>query len=262
MSVNSYLTQVSSKLVLSDNEKSSINTSINTLQTRLDFYFGQSVIKHFQFGSSTRGTVLPGKVDSRSDIDYMIVFNSSDDEGSPYTYLDQLRRFVNSEYSAQEIRQSSPRIRLCLNEINFELVPAIGFSGEYKIPSPKSTWTAWMNTDPAKTKKAFQEKNKSNHNNIKPLIRLAKYWNAVNNHPYTSFSLERHIIGRYFLFCTSLKDYFYSFWDDISYNFSTASHIIDMIDSVKKNITRAREYERDNMHASAEKVIKKIIPVL
>ncbi len=262
MSVNSYLTQISSKLVLSDAEKNSINRSINSLQIRINSYFGQSAINHFQFGSSTRGTILPGKVDSRSDIDYMIVFNSSDDEGNPYTYIDQLRRFVNMEYSTLEILQSSSKILLYLNGINFELVPAIGSSGAYKIPSPKSGWTDWMSTDPASMKNTFLEKNKMNHNNIKPLIRLAKYWNAVNNHPYTSFSLERHIVDRYFLCCTSLKDYFYSFWDDVSYGFNTARHIMDMIDSVKKHINRAREYERDNMQASAEKVIKKIIPAL
>lgn len=262
MSVNSYLTQISSKLVLSDAEKNSISRSISALQIKIDSYFGQSVANHFQFGSSTRGTILPEKVDPRSDIDYMIVFNSSGGEETPYRYLDQLRRFVNAEYSTPEIQPSSSKILLRLDRMNFELVPAIDNSGEYKIPSPKSVLTDWMTTDPTRTKKAFQEKNKSNHNNIKPLIRLAKYWNALNNHPYTPFSLERHIVDRYFLFCTSLKDYFYSFWDDISYNFNTSRHIIDMIDSVKRHINRARKYEHDNMQASAEKVIKKIVPIL
>ncbi len=262
MSVNSYLTKISSRLILSDSDKNSIERSINTLQTRLDSYFGHSISDHFQFGSSTRGTILPGRVDSHSDIDYMIVFNSSTADEKPYAYLEQLRRFATAEYSASEIQQSSPKIVLSINAIKFELVPSVSHLGEYKIPSPKSHWTAWMSTDPDTTKKDIQDKNKSNHNNIKPLIRLAKYWNAINNHPYISFSLERHIVGRYFLFCTSLKDYFYSFWDDISCNFHADQHIVDLITTVKKHINRAREYERDNMLASAEKEIKKIIPVL
>lgn len=262
MSVNSYLTQVSSKLVLSESEKSSINTSINTLQTRLDSYFGQSIIDHFQFGSSTRGTILPGKADINSDIDYMVVFNTSKGKENPRIYLDKLRSFASAKYSASEIQQSSPTIILSLDHINFELVPAIYNSETYEIPSKKSFWTDWISTDPDRTKIDIQDKNKSNHNNIKPLVRLVKYWNATKHHPYISFSLEKRIVNKYYLFCTSLKDYFYAFWDDISYNFNTARDIIELIDSAKKHINRARDYEKDNMPRSAEKEIKKIVPEL
>ncbi|MGD9159024.1 MAG: hypothetical protein PVG39_11500 [Desulfobacteraceae bacterium] len=262
MSVNSYLTQVSSKLVLSDSEKSSINTSINTLKTRLDSFFRQSIINHFQFGSSTRGTILPGKADINSDIDYMIVFNISKGKEKPHTYIEQLRSFASAKYSASEIGQSNPMIVLSLNNINFELVPAIYNSETYEIPSKKSYWTDWISTDPDRIKKDIHDKNKSNHNNIKPLVRLIKYWNATKHHPYVSFSLEKHIINKYYLFCTSLKDYFYAFWDDISYNFNTARDIIELINSAKKHINRARDYEKDNMPRSAEKEIKKIVPEL
>ena len=262
MSVNSYLTQVSSKLVLSDKENTIINTSINSLQTRLNSFFGQLITNHFQFGSNTRGTILPRKADSKSDIDYMIVFDTSGGKKNPKIYLDLLRKFIDAKYSASEIKQSSPKIVLSLDDIHFELVPAIFELESYEIPSPKSFWTEWMSTDPISIKKDIQDKNKSNHNNIKPLVRLAKYWNAKNNHPYTSFSLEKHIVDRYFLFCTSLKDYFYSLWDEISYGINTSLDIVDLIDSAKKHIRRARDFERDNMPASAEKEIKKIVPEL
>ena len=49
MSVNSYLTQVSSKLVLSENEKNSMNASIHTLKSQIDSYFEQTIKTHFQF---------------------------------------------------------------------------------------------------------------------------------------------------------------------------------------------------------------------
>ncbi len=52
MSVNSYLTDLASKLVLSEGEKSSIGVSIATLQYRLNAWFGSLVKEHFQFGSS------------------------------------------------------------------------------------------------------------------------------------------------------------------------------------------------------------------
>lgn len=262
MSVNSYLTQVSSKLVLSEKEKSSITASTCTLKTRLESYFGPAITNQSQFGSSTRGTVLPVKADSNSDIDYMIVFNVLNGNQGPREYFEELRSFVDKNYPASEIIQSSPAIVLSLDCIKFKLVPAINDSGIYKIPSPKSFWTEWINIDPNSSKKEIQDKNKSNHNNIKPLVRLVKYWNALNNHPYISYSLEKHIVDRYFLCCLSLKDYFYSFWDDINYSFNTAPDIIDLINTVKKYLNQVRDFERHNRPAFAEKVIKKLIPEL
>ena len=115
MSVNSYLTQVSSKLVLSENEKNSMNASIHTLKSQIDSYFEQTIKTHFQFGSSTRGTILPVKADSNSDIDYMIVFNILDRKQEPQIYFEELRRFVDKNYSAN---YSSGNI---LNEIPDEV---------------------------------------------------------------------------------------------------------------------------------------------
>jgi len=43
MSVNSHLTQLASKLVLSETEKSGIATSINTLSSRLNSYFAGNI---------------------------------------------------------------------------------------------------------------------------------------------------------------------------------------------------------------------------
>ena len=43
MSVNSYLSNCASDLVLSSSEKDSITTSINTLETRLTSYFGNDI---------------------------------------------------------------------------------------------------------------------------------------------------------------------------------------------------------------------------
>ena len=94
MSVNTHLVSLASNLVLSDTENLSISTSMNTLAVRLEGYFGSGIIKHFQFGSSIRGTILPRKADSNSDIDYMIVFNTLDGQKKPQTYLDRLKTFA------------------------------------------------------------------------------------------------------------------------------------------------------------------------
>lgn len=97
MTVNSYLSSLASDLVLSSDEKTSINTSISTLEYRLESFFGSDIKEKFKFGSSTRDTILPRKVDSNSDIDYMIVFDNYNNY-QPQTYLNQLKRFAEKYY--------------------------------------------------------------------------------------------------------------------------------------------------------------------
>lgn len=58
MNVNSYAETLSSNLVLSENEKQSIRTSISTLRLRLSACF-EDIEEMFEFGSYTRGTILP-----------------------------------------------------------------------------------------------------------------------------------------------------------------------------------------------------------
>lgn len=261
MTVNTHLTQLVSELVLSSTEKSAISTSITTLASRLDAYFGGNITQHFQFGSSTRGTILPRKADSNSDIDYMIVFDTSEGQKKPQTYLDRLRRFAESRYSTSEISQSHPTIVLSLNHIRFELVPAI-YNYGYQIPSPASSWLEWMSTDPSAANQWLQDKNKAENYQIKPLVRLVKYWNATKGHPFTSFSLEQYIVNSSFWSCTAVRDYFYSFWSGFSCTYDTAQYIKDMVESAKQHAKKAKQYEDDNMPVSAESEIKKIVPVL
>ena len=71
MTVNTYLKDLASNLVLNGAEKDHIIKSINTINQRLDLYFSDVTEKKV-FGSYVRGTILPRKVDNRSDIDIMI----------------------------------------------------------------------------------------------------------------------------------------------------------------------------------------------
>lgn len=261
MSVIAHLVSLASDLVLSEAEKTSISTSITTLSSRLSAYFGSDITSRFQFGSSTRGTILPRKADNNSDVDYMIVFDTSDGQKKPQTYLDRLKRFAEVKYSTSEISQSNPTIVLSLNHIRFELVPAI-YSYGYQIPSPASSWSDWMSTDPSGTDEALQSKNKAENYQIKPLVRLFKYWNARKGHPFRSFELERYTVGTYFWSCSALRDYFYQLWSNFSCTYDTAQYIKDMVASAKEHAQKAKKYEDDNMPASAEAEIKKIVPSL
>ena len=261
MTVNTHLTSLASNLVLSDVEKSNISTSITTLSSRLSSYFGGNINGQLQFGSSTRGTILPRRADDRSDIDYMIIFDTSGGQRKPQSYLDRLKKFAEEKYSTSIISQSNPTIVLSLNHIRFELVPAVLNLG-YLIPSPTSSWTEWISTDPTGANQTIQDKNKAEYNQIKPLVRLIKYWNATQGYPYTSFSLERYIVSKNFFSCISLKDYFYSFWSGFTYNSDTAQSTKDKVDRAKKYAIQAKQYEDNDMPVNAEIEIKKIVPAL
>lgn len=262
MSVNSHLTQLASNLVLSEGEKLGISTSINTLSFRLNTYFGSNISNHFQFGSSTRGTILPRKADTKSDIDYMVVFDTSiDGMKKPQTYLDRLRKFAEMKYSTSEISQSHPTIVLSLNHIKFELVPAL-YNYSYQIPSPASLFSEWIYTNPTGTNQSIQDKNRAENFQIKPLVRLIKYWNATQGYPFSSFSIENYIVEKNFWSCTALKDYFYMFWSDFACTYDSPQYVKDKVERAKKYAMAAKNYENNNMPATAESEIKKIVPVL
>lgn len=261
MTVATHLTNLASDLVLSSNENSSISTSIKTLSLRLESYFGNNIIQHFQFGSSVRGTILPRKADYKSDIDCMVVFDTSDGKRKPQTYLDRLRKFAEKRYASSEISQSNPTIILSLNHIKFELVPAIYDYG-YEIPSPSSSWSEWMNTDPNEANQKILDKNKAENYQIKPLVRLIKYWNAEQGYPYTSYSLERYIVSQSYWFCSTLREYFYDFWENFEADYSSSQSTKDKVNRAKKNAVQAKKYESDGMPISAESEIKKIVPSL
>ena len=262
MSVLSYLDNLASTAILDDDEKSSIETSISTLQTRLNNYFLDELKEHFEFGSSTRGTILPRNMDSESDIDYMIVFD--DDTYKPQTYLDKLKRFAEAKYSTSEIYQSSPTVVLNLNHIKFELVPAIdkGFYGyhSYYIPAKASDINDWIPTDPNGFNETLTQKNQYNNCKIKPMIRLVKYWNANRGHLFYSFLKEKDIVDKYYYNCSNVKDYFFDYMlsmPDSGYQYQKTT---DEVKRAKKIINQVKEYENSGYPVTAENEIKKLLP--
>lgn len=257
MSVLSHLRQRAGDAVLSATEKSSITTSINTLQTRLEAHFNTGQLgSHFKFGSQPRETILPRSMDSHSDVDYMVVFVESG--YAPQTYLDRLRKFVETKYSTSEISQSSPTIVLELNHIRFELVPALKapYGTGYQIPDGPSAWQA---TDPTEFNSKLIAKNQSESYYIKPVVRLAKYWNANQGYVFASYSLEKWIVDRFYWSCNNERDYLFNVIDGLSSPDSTQWRK-QAIDRAKQIITNVKKYEADDMPFSAEAEVKKLIP--
>jgi len=259
MSVQTHLYNRASNAILSDSEKTSIDTSITTLQSRLKSYFGSDITTHFRFGSSTRGTILPRSMDAESDIDYMIVF--ADESSKPQTYVSRLKRFAENHYSSSDIAQSHPTVVLKLNHIKFDLVPAIkSYFEEYRIPAKTSSYQDWMSTSPNDFNSKLTAANIRCDSYLKPAIRLLKYWNAMAGYVFESYELEKWAAGCYFSNCSTVRDYFFALVDGKSLDWNAAQWRKDKLERAKTIVKKTKEYEQSAMPVNAEQEIKKLIP--
>lgn len=263
MSVNNYLTTLSSELVLSTTENTNIKTSITTLSQRLNWYFNNGELhNHFQFGSSTRGTILPRKVDSGSDIDYMVVFKNPRGY-TPETLLKYLKDFMHFYYNRSDIYKDSPTMVLELNHIKFELVPAIQDDwGNLSIPSKTYFLSQWMPTDPLGFNEKLTRVNVYNNSRIKPLVRLLKYWNRnkLNSH-FSSYELENSLVQKFdYSLQSSLKEYVYNSIEGFIPSYDDSKTYKDNLAKAQEIIIEAKWYENNGYPILAEERIKKLFP--
>jgi hypothetical protein len=263
MTVNSHLTSMSTVLYPSQSERDSIARSIGTLRGRLSAYFASGEMKdQIQFGSSTRGTMLPRKADPQSDVDYMVVFDNTENF-KPQTFLDRLKRFASSKYGSSEIHQSHPTVVLELDHIMFELVPAYrNWSGTLYIPGPVSGYMDWISTDPNGVNTKLEDKNKSNDSQIKPTIRLLKYWNAKKGYVFNSYDLEQWVVNNPFGSIGELRKYFFEAVNDVRESYGMPQSKIDAIRRAKEIVQETKRLEEGGYPSLAEAEIKKLIPEL
>lgn len=224
-SVNGYLMRLSRAAIVREEEKEKITRSVNRIRFLLKRHFKHEVQQVILFGSYSRHTILPRRMDQNSDVDIMILFG--DDGYRPQTYLNRLRRFVEATYGRSESRQSHPTIQLGLNHITFELVPAVkGLWGAYQIPVRDEPWDSWMGTDPNGFNRRLSEANQDHQNLVKPLVRVMKYWNATAGYPFQSYGLEQEVVSaihdNFYIFGKpkSIGGYFYDFVEN---------HLNDMV---------------------------------
>lgn len=260
MTVQSHLECLASKLNLKQDEKDKIVKSVDVLSDRLDSYFDGQLKDHFKFGSYTRGTILPRKADEYSDVDYMVIFENPNNY-KPQTLLNYLKNFVNYYYRTSEIYQSHPTIILELNHIKFELVPAKkDIWGTVYIPSPSSSYEEWMITDPNAFNTKLTDANTKHYYQIKPLVRLMKYWNRINGSYLSSYELENWISDNFYWSCYNLKDFVYSTFDKITYKYNAPQGYKDKVDRAKRIIAKTKEYEQNDMPYTAQAEIEKLFP--
>jgi hypothetical protein len=202
--LNSYLVNISNRLILGVEEKIKIESSIDLLKQKIWGVFQDRLANVILIGSYDRGTFI--NIEQEADIDLLTVFKQN--QFQPKTYLSQLKSFGEKVYPRSEIYSDHPTVVIELNHIKFELVPAFPLTSDsFKIPAAPSKEISWITTSPKTFKEKLLLKDKNNKNLILPTIRLAKYWNLINGKLFNSYLIEKGIIEREFT-CKNLIDYF------------------------------------------------------
>lgn len=189
MNLNLFLHLLINELILKEEEKLKIKRSLDFLKKCLfKSDVGFSLKESFAFGSYSRDTILPRRINELSDIDYMIVFKNGFPEFLPETYLNKIRRFAEEHYPNSWVHQSKPTIQIDLKHIRIELIPGIRYIGgilDYMIPG--KDYSSWIKTSLLNTVYNLTQVSKN-------IIRLLKYWNIQNNTLFESFELEKRIL--------------------------------------------------------------------
>ncbi|KPL80617.1 SMODS domain-containing nucleotidyltransferase [Herpetosiphon geysericola] len=257
MSVLSHLDKLARDLNIAENEAFKINRSLTTLESRIDRYFVNDVKQRFRFGSSVRKTMLPRIADQTSDVDYMVVFDNSNNY-KPQTFMTKLKNFATTYYGSSEIYQSSPTIVLELEHIKFELVPSYKSGIGFYIPAPRTAYTDWLYSDPTGFNADVDSANINTKFLMKPSIRLIKYWNARNG-IYSSYELEKTVIGTQYSYCNNVKEYFF-----LAVNLLPTYGLTETnkrkVEGFKLKINEIKNNERNGLLLTAENEIKSLLP--
>jgi hypothetical protein len=245
---------------MTDAQAEAVEKSLAALRRGLAEYFPDLVKEQITFGSYTRRTNLPLRVDPYSDVDHMVVFARERGE-RPQTFLDRLKRFSEERYPRSLAKQSSPAVVLILNHIRFDLVPAYkDWWGDYRIPTRASTFDDWMDTNPNDFKPYLERRHRETDYQMRPLIRLMKYWNALNNYPFETHRLEKNIAKQWYPFCETLAQYLDSAFNGLS-NLDLRPDAKGAVERARKIIGETKRAARSSMPA-AEAEIQRLLPPL
>lgn len=205
MNINSKLVQFATgDLVLSKNEteRNKIEGSLSTLEGKLKNGLGNNILEFKRFGSFTRNTILPRKFDSKSDVDLMIIMNTSSQIHTPNTYRTWIKSVVDKTYPNSISSKDFPVVKLELNHIMFDLVPAYKVINnwsftpiQYFIPSKTSVWQTTVPNDINDNLSKYNQA--TGNNSLRNVIRLCKHWNANSGYPLESYSMEKDIINNW-----------------------------------------------------------------
>jgi len=245
---NRLITFAQQELVLgySSTERDRISSSLAQLQKVLKDKLHNEAKEILPFGSFTRNTILPRKYDSNSDVDLLIVFNTSAGKKTPGTYRKNILDALSSSYPLSVVKKDFPTVKLELNHIMFDVVPSHieeFWNKTYYIPSANDSWRT---TVPNDINNELSQKNQSYGNNIvRNVIRLCKHWNSTQGRVFDSYEMEKWIVGRFFYSGDNLYEKFLSVLKDLAYSkHSEVKQAIDWITEYKGTWSRQADEQK------------------
>lgn len=253
--IHSYYLELSKALIFSTEKRERIDISIEYFKQKIWGQFQDRLVEVVVFGSYSRDTIIIE--DDEADVDIVVIYKTR--EVQPDTYLKQIKSFCEDTYNRSTIYQDHPTIVIDMEHIKFEIVPSIYVSpGVVKIPAPRSKELKWVHTNPKDLITKVQAKDKNNKNLILPVIRILKYWNTLNDRPFSSFQIERAVVDKIYT-CSTVKQYF-----------SIAISAVEAIasnDLQKKSMRKLREklkrlyiLETNNFHEYIEQELNSFLP--
>lgn len=262
LNLNSYLKGLSYHYFIGRNttESNKIDTSVNTLDTNLKYYFGNKISQVCTFGSYTRDTILPRRYDENSDVDVMIIFDHEKCGVQPETDRKWLLDFANTKYSRSSVTKDFPTVVIDMQHIKLDLVPTIverSFLSGTTINIPNNR-NNWQSTDPNGFNNKLVKANTNYNSIVKPIIRLLKAWNCNNGYPYSSYELEQIVADMNFGGDNFETGFYYAI-DRLPTNGLTYSNE-QRVDTLRYNINWVKEYQNRNDMVKAKEWLNKILP--
>lgn len=230
-------------------EREKINGSLSHLEKVIKERLAGQISEIVRFGSYTRNTILPRKFDPYSDVDLLVVFNTMNTHYTPGTYRTKLKQLIERAYPNSYSKKDFPVVKLELNHIMFDLVPAYkkynswSMKYDYYIPGEGDTW---RQTVPKDIDPLLSEKNQSYGDNVvRNVIRLCKHWNAGANYPFQSYEMEKWILNRFFFHGDNLYDKFRSILWDRSPNLPGTRQALGQINQYRGGIFNTPNVEKE-----------------
>lgn len=174
---NKLIIFASQELVLTHNEteRERIKASLAQLEKVLKDKLGSEVRQFLRFGSFTRNTILPRKYDPHSDVDLMVIFDTTNGKLTPESYRRKLMDVITRAYPNSISKKDFPVVKLELNYIMFDIVPAYisdVWWTSYYIPDSSGGWRETSPNDV--NEKLSNENQRYGNNTVRNVIRLAK----------------------------------------------------------------------------------------
>lgn len=246
------------ELVLSrnDTEREKINGSLQQLEHVLRSKLSTNIREFVRFGSFTRNTILPRKYDPESDVDLMVVFDTTLQMFKPETHRNKLIEVIATAYPNSISKKDFPVVKLELNHIMFDLVPAYSsylWAGRsYYIPAKNNEWQL---TVPNDINESLSRMNQNYGNNVvRNVIRLCKHWNAFAGYPLESYQMEKRIVNMLFWWGDNLYDKFLSTLDNLAGTRPGVRQALDNIKMYRGNGWALRDEEKQILW------LKKLLP--